>query len=101
MFVYSPWGIGAGRTWYGWSNSSVVSPKWKPAWNAAVFAARTRSSLNRLVIQSMVDSTGRENSHEMRPSAKKFLERSASRFLTPSGSAAWIVSDVIGTSTTR
>ena len=35
------------------------------------------------------------------PSAKKFFDRSASRFFTPSGTVALIVSDVIGTSTTR
>ena len=37
----------------------------------------------------------------MSPRAKKFFERSASRGLTPSGAVASLVSEVIGTSTTR
>ena len=83
------------------SNCSVVSPKLKPAVNAVALLSRTSSSLNLLSIQSSVGCVGREYSHDTRPSAKKFFERSASRGLTPSGSVAFCVSDVIGTSTTR
>jgi hypothetical protein len=36
--------------------------------------------------------------HEMRPRAKKFFDRSASRGLMPSGSHACLVMLVIGTS---
>ena len=63
-------------------------------------ASFTRS-LKRPSIQAMVGSIGREYSQLTMPSAKKFFERSASRGLTPSGSAAAWVRDVIGTSTTR
>ncbi len=62
--------------------------------------ALTRS-LKRLSIHSSVGSIGREYSHEIIPSAKKFFDRSESRDLTPSGSVASAVSDVIGTSITR
>src|SRR4029078_986430 len=52
-------------------------------------------------IHSTVGSTGRVYIHEMRPSAKKFFDRSASRGLTPSSLHASSVSEVIGTCTTR
>ena len=103
MLVYSPGGSLAGLTSYWWSNSSVVSPKLQPAWKAArlavahqLVARRSGSS-----IHSSVGSVGREYSHEIRPRAKKFFDRSASRGFTPSGTVASFVSDVIGTSTTR
>src|SRR3954454_13026267 len=99
-FVYSPGSCLAGSTWNGWWNNSVVSPKFTPALNAARFDARTWSFLaNRSLIHCSVPSTGREYSHEMRPSAKKFLDRSASRGLTPRLAVACWVSEVIGTST--
>ena len=49
-------------------------------------------------IQSMVTSTGRLYIHETSPSAKKFLERAASRAEIPSmPSVARTVIEVIGT----
>ena len=54
----------------------------------------------RRVIHSSVGSTGRVYIQEMTPRAKKFLDRSASRGLTPSGVTAPLVSEVIGTSYT-
>ena len=56
---------------------------------------------NFVSIHSIVGSTGRVYIHEMRPSAKKFLERSASRGFTPSSFVASSVIDVIGTWITR
>ena len=52
-------------------------------------------------IHSSVGSIGRVYMNDTSPRAKKFLERSASRGLTPSGSQASLVSDVIGTLITR
>ncbi|MEL7155232.1 MAG: 2-oxoacid:acceptor oxidoreductase family protein, partial [Actinomycetota bacterium] len=48
-------------------------------------------------IQSSVGSRGREYIQEMRPRAKKFLERSASRFFTSSSAVASRVSLVMAT----
>ena len=73
-----------------------------PALNAARLAAFTVSRFeNLLSIHSMVASTGRVYIHDTRPSAKKFLERSASRGLTPSSFVASSVIVVIGTWMTR
>ena len=70
--------------------------------NAATLASRTCGrEPKRWSIQSRVGCTGRVYIQEMRPSAKKFFERSASRGFTPIGSVASCVSDVIGTSTSR
>jgi hypothetical protein len=67
--------------------------------NAAVLASATSGlATNRRWIHSSVGSTGRVYIHEIRPRAKKFLDRSASRGLTPSGVTAPLVSEVIGTS---
>ena len=52
-------------------------------------------------IHSIVGSTGRVYIHEMRPRAKKFFERSASRGFTPSSLHASSVIVVIGTWITR
>ena len=100
MLVYSPGGSFAGFTWYGWSKSSLVSPKLYPALNAAMLLAFTRS-LKRPSIHSIVGSVGREYSHDTTPNAKKFFDRSESRAFTPNGSVASRVSVVIGISTTR
>ena len=65
-------------------------------------AASTSSFLaKRFSIHSSVGSVGRVYIHDTSPRAKKFFERSASRGLTPSGAAASLVSDVIGTRITR
>ena len=53
---------------------------------------------NRVLIHWINGSVGRLYIHEINPSAKKFLERSASRGFTPSGLVASIVIEVIGTS---
>ena len=47
-------------------------------------------------IQSEVGLVGREYSHDTSPSAKKFLERSASRGLTPRSWQARLVRSVMG-----
>ena len=52
-------------------------------------------------IHVSVGSVGREYMKLTRPSAKKFFDRSASRGFTPSGAAASLVSEVIGTLITR
>src|SRR3954469_5800136 len=99
MFVYVPASCLAGLTWYGWSNSSAVSPNAWPALNAAVLASATCGVFpKRDVIHSNVGSTGRVYIHDTSPRAKKFFERSASRGLIPSGVTAPLVSDVIGIS---
>ncbi len=49
-------------------------------------------------IHVRVGSDGRVYIQLMRPSAKKFLDRSASRGFTPSGATASLVSEVMGTS---
>ena len=49
----------------------------------------------------MSGSVGRVYIQQIRPSAKKFFERSASRGFTPSGLVASTVIEVIGTSYTR
>ena len=54
----------------------------------------------RLSIHASVASVGRENIHETRPRAKKFLLRSASRGLAPVSLQASRVSEVMGTSYT-
>ena len=79
----------AGSTSYLKSKSSAVSPNAWPARNAARFDAFTSSFLaKRSSIQAIVSSTGRVYIQLMRPSAKKFFERSASRGFTPSGFVA-------------
>src|SRR5262245_20147448 len=99
MLVHGPAARTPGRTSHGWSNSSAVSPKAWPALNAAVLASATSGrATKRRVIHSSVGSTGRVYIHEMRPRAKKFLDRSASRGLTPSGVTAPFVREVMGTS---
>ena len=50
------------------------------------------------LIQSMVGSMGRVYSQLIRPRAKKFLDRSASRGLTPASLDTSVVIEVIGTS---
>ncbi len=52
----------------------------------------------RCVIHSMVGSTGRVYIQLIRPRAKKFLERSASRGLTPASLQTSWVMEVMGTS---
>ena len=80
-------------------NSSAVSPKFQPALKARVLASATIGVLpKRLWIHCSVGSVGRVYSQLMRPRAKKFLERSASRGLVPDGLTASRVSEVIGTS---
>ena len=53
---------------------------------------------NRSAIHSTVGSIGRVYIQLMRPRAKKFLERSASRGLTPASLQTSWVMEVIGTS---
>ena len=102
MLRYLPGSSCAGWISYGCSNSSAVSPKCSPALNAARLASRTCGrDENRWSIHSIVGSTGRVYIHEMRPSAKKFFERSASRGFTPSSLHASSVMVVIGTWITR
>ena len=82
--------------------ASVVSPKLYPASNDALLAASTFSFFeNFSPIQSFVGSIGRVNIHDTSPSAKKFLERSASRGFTPSGAQTFFVRLVIGTRSSR
>ncbi len=67
-----------------------------------MFALQTSSLfLNRDAIQSSVGCTGRVYIQLIRPSAKKFLERSASRGLTPSSVQTSLVIRVIGTLNTE
>ena len=67
-----------------------------------MFASSTSVRLaKRALIHSISGSVGRSYIHEIRPSAKKFFERSASRGFTPSGLVASTVIEVIGTSYTR
>ncbi len=102
MLVYSPAGSSAGRTSKRCPTASVVSPKLKPARNAARLEAATSSVLpKRFSIHSSVGSVGRLYIHDTRPRAKKFFERSASRGLTPSDAVASLVIAVIGTRITR
>jgi hypothetical protein len=79
-----------------WWNSSVVIPKLNPARNASVFALPTGSSPNLAWIHSKTGSVGRLNIQEMRPRAKKFLERSTARPVTPVSITAILVSCSIG-----
>ena len=64
-----------------------------------MFASSTSGRFaKRFLIQSNSGSVGRVYIQQMRPSAKKFFERSASRGFTPSGLVASTVIEVIGTS---
>src|ERR1017187_2884470 len=102
MLRYRPGSNRAGATSYAWSKSSAVSPKLYPALNAARLAARTVSRLAYFSsIHLTVGSVGRVYIQDRRPRAKKFLDRSASRGLTPRGLVASRVIDVMGTWMTR
>ena len=99
MFVYVPGASVAAATSWGWSNSSAVSPKFRPARSAARFASRTFGLPWYFAsIQSTSGCAGRVYIQQISPRAKKFLERSASRRLTSRSSVACRVIEVIGTS---
>src|SRR5262249_1973041 len=93
----------AGLTRYWTSSSSVVSPNDHPALNAARLACMTAGRLaNFCSIQRLVPSTGRPYSHEITPSANKFLALPASRVdASSTDSTAATVRDVIGIRCTR
>ena len=101
---YVPGGTSvAGLTRYCTSSNSVVSPNDQPALNAARFAWSTAGRLaNFCSIQRLVPSVGRPYSHEITPSANRFLARPASRVEASSiCSTAATVKAVIGMRCTR
>src|ERR1035437_8282848 len=99
MFMYLPRARVAGRTYEEDSNNSAVSPKWYPAFIARRLASITRNLPSYFdLIHSAVASMGWVQSQQMSPSAKKFLERSASRGFTPASLDTSVVIDVIGIS---
>jgi hypothetical protein len=89
---YVPGAILAGLTSYRTAKSSVVSPKFQPALNAAMLAlASVGRAANLRDRNSSVDSYGREYNHESRPRANMFLARSASFFDISRSSSALTV----------
>ena len=93
-----PGSAGAFLTSYVWANSSVVSPKLKPALKAARFASRMGGfAANFFWIHLTVTSVGREYIHDTSPSANMFLARSASFFEMSRPSVARRVIEVMGT----
>ncbi len=90
-----PAGSGAGFTSYDTEKSSVVSPKFQPALNAAMLAARMSGLAENFDSRNAnVDSVGRWYSHDSRPSANMFFARSASFFDTSMPSTAATVIEV-------
>ncbi len=84
-----PAGIAAGLTSYCTANASVVSPKFQPARNAAMFASRMSGTFaNRALRKSIVVSIGRPYIHDSRPSANMFFARAASLRLSPNSLTA-------------
>ncbi len=87
----------AGFTSYRAGNASVVSPKFQPAWNAAMFAFMISGLVANLDRRkSSVPSCGRSYSQDSRPRANMFLARSASFLVTSKASSALTVIEVIG-----
>src|SRR5690606_39377495 len=70
---YRPRGSEAGATSYRTAKSSVVSPKFQPALNAAMLAAASSGrEANFFSRNARVDSDGREKSQGRNPTATRF-----------------------------
>ncbi len=87
----------AGLTSYLTEKASVVSPKFQPAWKAAMLAFMISGLVANLDRRkSSVPSCGRSYSQDSRPRANMFLARSASLRVTSKSSSALTVIEVIG-----
>ena len=88
----------AGATSYETAKSSVVSPKFQPARNAATLASAITGFPANLARRNFsVFSVGRWYIHDSSPSANMFLDRSASLRESPYSLSASTVSVVSGT----
>lgn len=91
----------AGATSYETAKSSVVSPKFHPAWKAEMLASAMSGFLANFVRRnSTVPSVGRWYIQLSSPRANMFLERPASLRDSPNSFSASTVSVVSGTSCT-
>jgi hypothetical protein len=87
----------AGLTSYLTENASVVSPKFQPAWKAAMLAFMISGMVANLDRRYFsVPSWGRSYSQDSSPRANMFLARSASLRVTSNSSSALTVIEVIG-----
>src|SRR5690606_35087691 len=95
MFRYVPDFISAGLTWYDTENASVVSPKFQPALNAAMFASRICGFFANFAARNdSVASVGRLYSQDTSPRANMFFDRDACLRLSRNSLTASVVSVV-------